>query len=197
MEPSGNPCRNVETPELCFAKRRELTIRNGEAQVTFAGRQYHYRLAGNRTALLGLNDRKVELAYDPLDLGKAAVYYEGGFIGLAECVPLRRMGEDAFCQDERDRRTTRREVKRLITAVHQTIPVPDPETYLRRRAAIAPARRDERVEVRAQLPAPIAEAHAATVEEAQFSFAAVEAAIPFVKPAPDDDADTEFNFFSK
>ena len=62
--------------QLCFAKRRELTVRNGEVQVTFAGKQYHYRLTDNRMGLLGLNGRKVELAYDPFDLGKGAVYYE-------------------------------------------------------------------------------------------------------------------------
>lgn len=139
----------------------------------------------------------MELAYDPLDLGKAAVYHEGGFIGLADCVPLRRMGEEAFVQDERDRRTVRREVKRFIGAVHKAVPVPDPETYLRRRAAVTPIRTEpERVDVQVQLPAAIAEAHAATVEDAKFSFAAVEAAIPIVEPAQADDDGTEFNFFS-
>ena len=160
-----------EVLQLCFAKRRELTVRNGEVQVTFSGQQYHYRLTGNRMALLGLNDRKVELAYDPLDLGQAAVYYEGGFIGLAECVPLRRMNEAAFVQDERDRRATRREVKRLITEVHQAVPVPDPETYLRRRAAVAPVRMDpERSEVPVRVPAAIQEAANAAAAERQFRF---------------------------
>ena len=32
--------------QLCFAKRRELTIQNGEIQVTFTHRKYHYRLNG-------------------------------------------------------------------------------------------------------------------------------------------------------
>jgi hypothetical protein len=60
-----------EVIQLCFAKRRELTIRNGEVSATFGGKQYHYRFE-TRTSLLALNGRKVELAYDPLDL--AVVY---------------------------------------------------------------------------------------------------------------------------
>jgi hypothetical protein len=182
--------------QLCFAKRRELTVRNGEVQVTFAGRPYHYRLAGNRSALLGLNDRKVELAYDPLDLGRAAIYFENRFIGLADCIQLRRMGEDAFVQDERDRRTARREIKKFIAAVHQAVPVPGPETYLSRRRAIAPARPSpERVEVVAELPASIVEAHAATRAEAEFSFSAAPE-IPVIETPREAGADEEFNFFS-
>jgi hypothetical protein len=183
--------------QLCFAKRRELTVRNGEVQITLAGRVYHYRLSGNRMALLGLNDRKVELAYDPLDMGKAAIYYENGFIGLAECLPLRRMGEDAFVQDERDRRTARREVKRFIAAVHKAVPVTDPETYLNRRNAVAPARLEAgRPESPAELPPAVKEAAAARAAEAEFSFSESCAAIPAVQRVSADDADPEFHFFS-
>ncbi|MGB9456955.1 MAG: transposase domain-containing protein [Bryobacteraceae bacterium] len=183
--------------QLCFAKRRELTVRNGEVPVTFASRQYHYRLAGNHMALLGLNGRKVELAYDPLDLEKAAVYCDSRFIGLADCLALRHMGEEDFVQDERDRRATRRETKRLIETIHTVIPVPDPETHLRRRAAVAPARIEAgRPEVPALLPAAVAEAAAAQQAEAEFSFAATEPTIEAVETAPDADAGTEFNFFS-
>ncbi|MDR3700597.1 MAG: Mu transposase C-terminal domain-containing protein [Candidatus Sulfopaludibacter sp.] len=186
-----------EVLQLCFAKRRELTVRNGEVQVTFADRPYHYRLLGNRTALLGFNDRKVEIAYDPLDLGRVAIYFDNRFLGLADCVALRRMGEDAFVQDERDRRTARREVKRFINAVHQAVPVPDAETYLARRRAVAPERPEvARVEIPMQLPAPIAEAHAAVVADAQFSFDAVTAELPVIETGERSDADTEFNFFS-
>ncbi|HEY9142115.1 MAG TPA: Mu transposase C-terminal domain-containing protein [Bryobacteraceae bacterium] len=183
--------------QLCFAKRRELTVRNGEVPVTFAGRQYHYRLAGNPMALLGLNGRKVDLAYDPLDLEKAAVYFESRFIGLADCVALRHMGEEDFVQDARDRRAARREIKHLIGTIHTAVPVPDPETHLRRRAAVTPPRIEPaRVEVPAQLPAPIAEAAAAQAAEAEFSFAATEPSIQAIERAPDADADVEFNFFS-
>jgi transposase InsO family protein len=183
--------------QLCFAKRRELTVSNGEVCVTFAGRQYHYRLSGNRMALLGFNGRKVELAYDPLDLENAAVYHEDRFIGLADCVALRHMGEEDFVQDERGRRAARRETKRLIETIRGMIPVTDPETRLRRRAAVTPARIEPgRVEVPAQLPAPIAEAAAARAADAEFSFAAAEPTIQAVERPPSVDADEEFNFFS-
>lgn len=181
--------------QLCFAKRRELMIRNGEARATFGGRQYHYRLEANRMGLLGLNDRKVELAYDPLDLGSAAVYYDGQFIGLARCAELRRMGEDAFVQDERDRRASRREIKRAIAAVHQVVPVPDAETHLARRRAVAPARvPSEREEIPAQIPAGIAAAHAAQEAERAFSMDSVEPLEVIRRPEPSGD-DGEFNFY--
>jgi hypothetical protein len=182
--------------QLCFAKRRELTVSNGEVCITLASRPYHYRLSGNRMALLGLNGRKVELAYDPLDLESAALYHESQFIGLANCVALRHMGEEDFVSDERDRRATRREVKHLIESVHRLIPVTDPETRLRRRAAVTPPRIEPgRVEIPAQLPAPIAEAAAARAAEAEFSFAAAVPTIEVTEP-PDADPCDEFQFFS-
>ena len=46
--------------QLLFARRRETTIRNGEIGATFGGRQYYYRLEGNRLGLLALNGCKVE-----------------------------------------------------------------------------------------------------------------------------------------
>ncbi|MDR3701998.1 MAG: DDE-type integrase/transposase/recombinase [Candidatus Sulfopaludibacter sp.] len=182
--------------QLCFAKRRELTIRNGEVQVTFAGKPYHYRLTSSRMGLLGLNGRTVELAYDPLDLGKAAIYHESTFIGLAECLPLRHMGESAFVQDERDRRHARREVNRFIKTVHETVPTSDPETYLLRRQAVRPARLESgRLEVPAQLPAPIADARAAQQAEQAFSFEDATGDIAVSEAAPAVAGD-EFNFFS-
>jgi hypothetical protein len=116
--------------------------------------------------MLALNGKKVELAYDPLDLGKAAIYFDSRFIGLADCIALRRMGEDAFVQDERDRRLARRQVKQLIKAVHQAVPVPDAETHFARRRAVAPERAAvARVEVPAQIPEGVARAHAAMQAE--------------------------------
>ena len=128
-------------------------------------------------------------------MGKAAVYHENAFVGLAECLPLRRMGESLFVQDERDRRHTRREVKRFIEAVHKTVVTPDAETYLQRRAAVAPVRTEEgRPEIPMQLPAPIAEAHAAQAAEAEFSFSAAK---PIqVEQIPVSDEGDTFNFFS-
>ncbi len=189
-------CVPEEVLQLCFAKRRELTVRNGEVQMTLAGQNYHYRLTGNALGLLGLNGRKVELAYDPLDMGQAAVYHEGAFVGLAECLSLRRMGEDAFVEDERNRRAARREVKRLINTIHNSVPVLDPETYLSRRMEVVPVRPEPaRLEVLAAIPERITLAHAAAVEEAGFSFDAAEPAIVAAKPAPEPNTDEEFHFF--
>lgn len=185
-----------EILQLCFAKRRELTVRNGEIQATFGGRLFHYRLVADSLVLLRLNGRKVELAYDPLDLAKAAVYYEAAFIGLAECCELRRQGEQDYVQDERDRRFARREVKKFISAVHQAVPVADPETQLRRRQEVLPSRIEpERPETAVALPAAIEAAASARAEEKEFSFADVrplEAVA--IEGAADDDG--EFRFFT-
>jgi hypothetical protein len=81
------------------------------------------------------------------------------------------MGEDGFVQDERDRRATRREVRKFIAAVHQVVPVPDAETHLARRRAVAPVRPDvERPTAALSLPKGIADAHAAQEAERAFSF---------------------------
>jgi transposase InsO family protein len=184
--------------QLCFAKRRELTVRNGEVCATFGARQYHYRLTGNPTALLALNDRKVELAYDPLNLGDGAIYYENRFVGLVSCLALRRQGESVFVEDEKARRRSRREVKRFINTVHQLVPTPDAETHLARRQAVTPTRPEiDRVEVQVCLPAPIEEARAAREAEAAFAFAQESLAMPVVeRQVEDSDDGDEFNFFS-
>jgi len=186
----------VEVLQLCFAKRRDLTIRNGEVCATFGGRPYHYRL-NTRTSLLALNGRTAELGYDPLDLGEAAIYAENRFIGLAKCVELRKMGEDAFVEDERDRRAARREVKRFIAAVHQAVPVPDAETHLARRRAVTPARAPaEREEIAAEIPESIAAAHEASQAERAFSFGSETTTVQVERrPAPDDEDSGEFEFF--
>jgi hypothetical protein len=192
------PRRSVpeEVLQLCFLKRRELTVRNGEIQVTHDGYKYHYRLVENRMALLGLNGRTVELAYDPLDLGTAAVYYNSAFVGLAECIPLRRMGESGFVTDERNRRAARREVKKFIESVHRAVPVAGPDEYLRRRQEVLPARVEpERPAATVVLPAAIQAAARATAEEDSFSFSGACPAIE-ASQRQDDTTDSEFHFFS-
>ena len=183
--------------QLCFAKRREIVIRNGEVCATFRGRQHHYRIE-TRTSLLALNGRTAELGYDPLDLGEAALYVDNHFIALARCAELRKMGEDAFVQDERDRRVARREIKRFIVNVHQVVPVPDAETHLARRRGIVPVRVPaERVEIPAQIPEGIAAAHAAREAERAFSFETVKPVEVVKHPETSDEDDGNFVFFNR
>jgi transposase InsO family protein len=181
--------------QLCFAKRRELTIRNGAVHATFGGKEYHYRFEENSLKLLALNGRKVELGYDPLDLGAGALYCGDEFIGIVRCIELRHQGEDAFVADERDRRAARREVRKYIAAVHQVVPVPDAETHLARRRAVAPARPGvERPEAVVTLPKAIADAHAAQEAERALSFENARPVEAIKHPEPPDD-DGTFNFF--
>lgn len=144
---------------LCFAKRRELTVKHGEVQVTFDARPYHYRIDGEPAQLMALNGQTVELAYDPLDLAEAAIYWQGRFVGLARCVALRKMGEDQFVDDERLRRAARREVKKAIAVVHAQVPLAGAVERLGRRRAIAPAREEVCQAVTAvEIPAAVLEA---------------------------------------
>jgi hypothetical protein len=191
-----------EVLAFCFHKRRTLTVRNGEIQPSFHGRQYHYRLADNRLALMTLNGREVEFAYDPHDLGTAALYCDGAFLGLAHNVELRRMGEDAFVEDERDRRRVRREVKKFIATVHAAVPVATPEERAARRMAVRPVHplSDGRGSETVPGPAHIAAAVAAQSEERRFRFA--EAGADLIRAAEDaayrdDDPSDEFQFFQE
>ena len=180
---------------FCFAKRREIKVQHGEIRVTFDGRAYHYRIAGNPVQLMALNGRTVEFGYDPLDLSEGAVYHEKRFIGLANCVALRKMGETEFVDDERVRRSARRQVKRFIDAIHQTVPFADPETRLARRRAVLPVRAAvSRPEVAASIPEAITDAHAAREAAAAFHH---EADLPFVPVIHREERseDDEFRFF--
>jgi hypothetical protein len=182
---------------FCFAKRRTETVRNGEVRMSFGGRPYHYRLVEKPVALMAWNGREVECAYDPQDLGTVALYYEARLIGLAENVELRRMGESAFVQDERDRRAGRREARRAIEAVQQATYVPDVVERAARRQAVRPARLEPaRTEVRVALPQGIVAAARAAEEGESFRFADAALGTP-VREAEAGDDDVEFNFFSK
>ncbi len=186
----------AEVLQFCFAKRKELVVRHGEVQTTFDQRIYHYRMLDNGAALMMLNGRKVELAYDPLELGTAAVYYNGGFLGLVECVDLRHMGTDDFVEDEKLRRRARRDVNRIVEAAHQVVHVPDYRERVARRQAVEPAAAPARVEIPVALPAPVTQAVEAARQDREFSFAAAKSADIARAAGRDDDSDDgEFRFF--
>jgi len=197
----------AEVLQLCFNKRRDLTIRNGEVRTTFGGRQFHYRLADSSVRLMAMNGSEVQFAYDPLDLGTAAIYHRERFIGLVNCVELRRMGEQAFVADERCRRAARREVKRFINAVHEQVYVPAHQERAARRQAVKPARIEpERLSIPVTVPEAVSEAFAAAQTDRGFSFGAAasgaERGADLIRRADaeayrDDDPDDEFEFFSK
>jgi len=182
-----------------FAKRREIKVRNAEVCTAFGGQPFHYRMIGNSTALMALNGRTVELAYDPLDLETVALYVDGQFLGLANNVELRRMGEAGFVQDERDRRHVRREVKGFIRKIHEAVPFADYRERADRRRAVAPRRVEPaRPVVEVPIAAPIAKAAAAAEEDKKFSFADAPTGAALIAAADrsaylDDD---EFQFFS-
>ena len=184
--------------QFAFAKRRTVTVHNGEIRTQFDSKGYHYRLADG-VSLMAFNGCEIQFGYDPLDLETIALYCENRFLGLANCVELRRMGEQAFVQDEKDRRAARRETKKFIAAVHQQVPIPDYSERATRRQAVIP----ERIEPARQIsggmavPAQIHEAVAADAAAKKFSFAAApDSVVPVAEahPAFRDDED-EFRFF--
>lgn len=193
----GSVTRRWAPPDViqfCFRKRRENTVRNGDVKVTFLGRDYHYRIAGKPTRLMALNGQKVELGYDPYDMGTVAIYHAGCFIGLAENLELRKMGEQEFVQDERERRAARRDVRQLIREVHSVVPVPTAEERAFRRIEVAPSRREpQRATVACEIPENIAAAIEAVRNDRDVK---VEARQVEVVRAVEVDDDAEFNFFS-
>jgi len=183
-----------EVIQFCFRKRRETTLRNGEVRVTFVSREYHYRIVDAPTGLMRLNGHKVEMAYDPLDLGTVAVYHDGQFVGLAENLELRKMGEQVFVEDERARRSARREASQLINHVHRNIPVASAEERALRRMAVVPDRQEpHRIGVQIAVSSSVAVA----VEAIQRNGEAPEymdRQLEVVSPVVEAD-DAEFNFF--
>lgn len=193
----------AEVLQFCFAKRRELTVKHGEIRTTFHGEVFHYRLMDSSVRLMALNGVEVTFSYDPMDLSTAAIYHRERFVGLVSCVALRKMGEQLFLQDEKDRRAARREVRKFVAAVHQQIHIPDHRERANRRREVLPARTEpKRPEIAAEVPPAIADAAASASEDRQFSFAAAPAegadVIRRVDASAhrDDDSD-EFQFFQK
>jgi len=188
------PRRTVpaEVLHMVFAKRRTLTVQHAEICVTFNGEQFHYRCDG----LARLNGKKVELAYDPLDLEMAAIYYEDRFAGIAYCAALRRMGEDAFKEDEQERRRLLRQTKLFIKAAHASVPVAGPEVRLARRREVRPDRASvARVETPVAVPAQLLEAGAARRADLDLRFEDLQAEVAVETAAAPVEDDT-FNFFS-
>lgn len=196
-----------EVLQFCFAKRRKIKVRNGELRITFGGRQHHYRPLDSSVGLMKLNGNEVEFAYDPLDLETGVVYSQNRFVGLVTNVELRKMGEQSFVEDEKNRRRARREVKRFVEAVHGQVYVPGTLERLARRTAVQPARREPvRPEVPVPLPAAIQDASKAVQKEKEFSFAAAvsgaEAGADLIRKAnaaayQDNDVEDEFQFYGE
>jgi hypothetical protein len=188
----------VEDLHVVFTKRRTLTVKHGEIGATFGGQKFFYRIEREPTQLMLLNGQLVDLAFDPHDLGQAAVYWRDRFVGLANCVDLRKMGEDHFVDDERARRAIRRDVKRAIRSVHEQIPVVGPEERLARRREVVPARLTGGEGTPVTLPEAIVQAEEAIREERNFSFqnAAEAGTVQVETIAPPDDDDGTFRFFS-
>jgi hypothetical protein len=184
----------AEVLQFCFAKRKTVTVKHAEVHSTFGGYDYHWRLSDPRN-LMALNGQQVEFAYDPGDLGTVALYYQDRFLGLAENVELRRMGEQDFVQDERDRRRQRRDIKDAIEDVHRTVPMAGVIERQARRAEVRPSRIEpSRTVSPALLPAAIVEAAQAKAADDSFSFSAVDAALP-VAGAAEAPVDDNFEFF--
>jgi transposase len=185
----------LEDIHIIFSKRRAVTVKHGEICVTFSGQRFHYRLEGEPTQLMAVNGQLVEFAYDPHDLGQAAIYWRDRFIGLASCAPLRKMGEDGFVEDERNRRAARRDIKAAVVLVHKTIPTLSPEERLARRREVLPARENAKPEILLELPEPIQQAADASRADREFSFtAAAEEAEPIVSYPPPAESDDESTF---
>jgi transposase InsO family protein len=182
---------------MCFAKRKQITVQHGELRTTHDGQPYFYRMSDGTQRLNLLNGKVVDYAYDPLDMGEGAVYYEDRFFGLVHCVQLRHMGEQGFVEDERARRAARREVRKAILAAVAAAPGISLEERLNRRADVLPDRPGAaRVEIPVELPAGVEAAAAADRKEKSFDFRAPADAVNATEAAAPQ-VDEEFQFFGK
>ncbi len=187
----------VEDLHVVFTKRRTLTVKHGEICATFDGTKFYYRLEGEPTQLMVLNGQLVEIAFDPHELSQAAVYWRDRFVGLANCIPLRKMGEDLFVDDERNRRAMRRDIKRAVEAIHNQIPVAGPEERLARRREVLPLRSICGPGVPVELPEALVQAKEAIRAEREFRFQEAGEAVQVGRiERQADEEDATFNFFS-
>jgi hypothetical protein len=187
----------IEDLHVVFTKRRTLTVKHGEICATFGGQKFYYRLEGEPTQLMVLNGQLVELAFDPHELSQAACYWRGRFVGIANCIPLRKQGEDLFVEDERIRRAARRDIKRAVAAVHGQIPVTGPEERLARRREVLPQRSIGGTGTPVELPAALVQAQEAMRAEREFRFSEVGGAIKVERTErPANGSDDVFEFFS-
>jgi len=191
--------RTVRTEDLhvVFSKRRQITVKHGELFVTFGGKGFHYRLENSPTQLMALNGKLVEIAFDPHDLEQGAIYFRDRFVGIATNIALRKMGEDQFVQDERDRRGMRRDIRKAIATVHESVPIASPEERLARRREIMPQRTACGVGTPIALPTPLADAAAAFRAQSEARSAEVEIIHVERIERPADEDDGSFTFFRK
>jgi hypothetical protein len=187
--------------QFAFRKRREVTVQHGEARATFDGRSFHYRMSNSEFKLMALNGKHIVLAFDPNDLEEVAIYYENRLVGIGHCADLRKMGEDKFVTDERNRRAARRQTKAFIEAAHRSVHIPDHRERADRRREVTPARTEpQRPSVMASVSKAIEEGAKASASEREFSFAAAPDGAAVIRAADASayaDDDSEFRFFSE
>lgn len=188
----------IEDLHVVFTKRRTLTVKHGELCAIFGGQKFYYRLEGEPTQLMVLNGQLVELAFDPNELSQAACYWRGRFVGIANCIPLRKQGEDLFIEDERNRRAARRDIKRAVAAIHEQIPVAGPEERLARRREVLPQRSMiGGVGTPVVLPAALVQAQEAMRAEREFRFKDAGAIEVERAERPANGLDDVFSFFDE
>jgi len=197
-----------EQIQFLFHRRREITVRQGTVTTTHAGAQFFYRLRGNSQTLMLFNGRKVELAYDPIDMGEAVIYAQGKLLGLADCVELAGMGEESFVAEERDRRASLKQIKHFIATAHAAVHIPGVTEQIHRREQVRGARCEGRGAegpaqiIAAEMPEAIREAARAQAADSAFSFNAPpecgQAGAGLEAAAPERaDGDDEFSFFER
>ena len=123
-------------------------------------------------------------------------------VGIGHCADLRKMGEQEFLADERNRRAARRETKAFIDAAHRNVHIPDHRERADRRREVTPARTEpqQRPAVMVPVSKAIEEGARASASEREFSFAAAPDGAALIRAADASayaDDDSEFNFFSE
>ena len=196
----GKVLERVPTNTLLFMfrERRQVKVRHAQVEMSYHGTKFIYNPAPDvdPMTLMHLNDKKVELAIDTLDLQTVAVFYRSRFVCLVENMALRGMGEEAFKEDEANRRRAYLFYRDYIQAAHEQVRLPGPVERLRRRAASREAvaeSPEQRPEVTVAYPE--AERAVAAAAGDGFAFSRSTARVESVV-VEEDPEDSEFEFFT-
>jgi hypothetical protein len=128
--------------------QRERKVRHGQIRMMFHGVEAIYIPTPEypSAALADLNGKTVDVAVDPLDLGKVVVYYRGDLVCVCQNLELRGMGEAAFREGMKiQRRITKvqREEQRLVAAQGALDPVANARRALEIAGAFVEPQRKE------------------------------------------------------
>ncbi|MBI1353240.1 MAG: DDE-type integrase/transposase/recombinase [Acidobacteria bacterium] len=111
--------------QFLFMKSRQVTVRQAALSVQYLGKTVRYAAEGDPLRLTKLEQKPVEVRYDPHDLRRVAVFVDGIFWCMCRTATRQKFGEEDFKQDIAIRQRQARRDRETLAAVRR-IPVTPP-----------------------------------------------------------------------